>query len=86
MAALTSIVKLRELTHAVKRPVNTTPPTRSELPDQAETTREENLASNSRIGLYPINSGIGWPWLTMAVGRPLKSLIRTLDESIPKWW
>ena len=34
----------------------------------------------------PHNSGIGLPLLTMCTGRPLKSLIVVLAESMPRWW
>ena len=32
-----------------------------------------------------INSGIGCPFGTIGVGRPLKSLIASLAESMPRW-
>ena len=38
----------------------------------------------SPTSCYPISSGIGLPWSTIGVGRPLKSRIRVLAESIPR--
>ncbi len=35
---------------------------------------------------HTINSAIGLPWSTIGVGRPLKSLIRTFEPSMPRWW
>ncbi len=35
---------------------------------------------------FPISSGIGRPRSTIGVGRPLKSRMSVLAESIPRWW
>ena len=43
------------------------------------------IKSKERLSLsQAISSLIGRPWSTIGVGRPLKSLRKTLDESIPK--
>ncbi len=47
------------------------------------TLREMQVSGNSDQAL-PINSGIGLPWLTIGVGRPLKSCRKISEELIPR--
>ncbi len=42
--------------------------------------------SMSEPARHPINSGMGRPRSTIGVGRPLKSLMSVLAESMPRWW
>ncbi len=44
--------------------------------------RTQQLASDTQLAR--ISSGMGLPLSTIAVGRPLKSSIKTCDESMPR--